>query len=222
MNTLVKCRKCGEPNWLVKNNNEKCAKCNTILRLGVTADPIAQSETASGGLWRDGELLVMATGNGLLKACVKCGTTQDLHEKRVKLTYFKGHNILISILISIPFLLLGGGWAVQYTVQPVDVSLCPQHKSNWLQGLKESGKLFLAGFALQMAAIIPISLPLGEISFLLTGLLSMAGFVCLIVSAWRLVKCNDPLRVRSHKDNYLWLVGADESYLKMLPKWVGK
>ena len=222
MFTLLKCRKCREANWFVKDLNENCAKCGMRLQPGVNADYVVTDTSAGKGLYRDGELLVLGVYNGLLQACVKCGSTKDLQQARVEFRYVQGRDIAATILtnaILLPF----GGWGAVWTVQPVDVPLCPQHwKGGWNTWWKDIGVWYAVSAVLFILPLIVDWLGLGSGFFQIAFYGMIIGGWLFIIGLFKHIAFNKPLKQWKKEGNYLWFSGASEEYLKLLPKLAKK
>ena len=161
-----------------------------------------------GGVWRDGQRLVMRKLALLPDRCVKCNAPAHGRRLRRNLSW---HNrwiyllILISILIYVIVAL-----CVRQTAK-IDVAICERHLSKRRSGIAAGWLVFLLSVGLFVAAFVPRE-P--------NPLLILSAMILFLVSLIYAVAVSRLVVPTLIDQEYVWLKGACPAYLDELPSWL--
>jgi len=156
-----------------------------------------------GGVWRDGDTLVMQKTARLPDRCIKCGLPANGSQLRKKLTWH--HPALVLLVLAGVLIYLIVALIVRKTAI-VEISLCEDHIRKHRIAVIGSWMIFLLGIVFMVLAISGESLG----TALFGMLLLFASAVC--AATWAKV-----VQVKKIDDFYIWLRGLDESFLALLP-----
>jgi hypothetical protein len=156
-----------------------------------------------GGVWRDGNTLVMLKTARLPDRCIKCGLPANGSHLRKKLTWH--HPALVLLVLAGVFIYLIVALIVRKTAT-VEISLCEDHVRKHRVAVTVSWMIFLLGIVLMILSISAESLGTAGFGMLLL----FASAIC--AGTWVKV-----VQVKKIDDNYIWLRGVDESFLVLLP-----
>lgn len=156
-----------------------------------------------GGVWRDGNTVVMHKTARLPDYCIKCGVEANGSHLRKKLRW---HHPALVLLILAGFLIYLIVALIVRKSATVDLSLCADHMRKHRTALIATWLMFLIGLAFMVLAIGAESG--GSAGF---GLLLLFGSVISALSWARVVT------VQKIDDNYVWLRSIDENFLARLP-----
>lgn len=203
----IKCGNCGLVNF---KSQETCKRCQAVLAEAAASTPSAnfssvqnERETAQtfGGVWQDKKRVVLHLSAPLPERCWKCNSSQDVAWNLYTLKHYPVYSIFTMLLV---------GFA-RYKKVGVEVGICGVHRARRKQRV-------LYGVLMLIAAVVMGFLGLAVES--LFALLIVAFL--LFFGACIYLACLDaPLSITKMKEPYIWLKGADESYLTSLPQWKG-
>lgn len=169
---------------------------------------------ADGGLWRDGNLLVMRKDALLPDRCLRCDSPAEGYRLKRNLSWHHPAwylivlaNLLIYVIVAL---------CIRKTAK-IEVPLCPIHRAKrrnailtgWLLALAGIG-LFIAGIALggtERESSLIVLVPVGAVVFLV-------GLFWGAIGAPPVV----PTRI---DDYYVWLKKVGPEFLGHLPVWPG-
>lgn len=171
--------------------------------LGYATPGAYQQASQSGGVWREGDQIMMHKLAMLPYACIKCGGEPDPRHLRKK---FYWHHPALALL-AIPGLLLYAivAMCVQKSAE-VTIPLCPLHRSRRLTFIWTAWGIVLAGVAcFFLAGALGSGWPAA-----FGGLLILGAAIFAVVA----VPVLKPKRI---DDTYAWFKGAGRVYLDQLP-----
>jgi hypothetical protein len=156
-----------------------------------------------GGVWRDGDMLVMQKTARLPERCIKCSLPTNGSHLRKKLAWH--HPALALLVLAGVLIYLIVAMIVRKTAV-VDISLCEDHLRKHRIAVIGTWLIFLLGIAFMVLAISAESL--GTAGF---------GMLLLFASAIAAATWAKVVHVKKIDDYYVWLRGVDESFLALLP-----
>jgi hypothetical protein len=156
-----------------------------------------------GGVWRDGDTVVMHKTARLPDYCIKCGVEANGTHLRKKLSW---HHPALALLVLAGLLIYLIVALIVRKSATVDLSLCADHLRKHRTAVIATWLMFLIGLAFMVLAIGAESG--GSAGF---GLLLLFGSAISALTWARVVT------VQKIDDNYVWLRRIDENFLAMLP-----
>jgi len=156
-----------------------------------------------GGVWRDGNTLIMHKTARLPDYCIKCGVEANGSHLRKKLSW---HHPAVSLLILAGVLIYLIVAMVVRKSATVEISLCEDHLHKHRTAVIGTWMTFLAGLGFMVLAIAAES-----------GGSALFGLLLLFTSFILALTWAKVVTVKKIDDYYLWLKGVDESFLSMLP-----
>ena len=211
-----KCPECGLVNF---TSDQNCKRCH-VLSPQVALQPSAPAGIVledgyvlppppnTGGVWRDGDTLVMTKDALLPDQCVKCNA--PAHGFRLKRS-LSWHHPALALLIFVALIIY---LIVAVTVSKratVYLGLCAEH-------VQRRRNLLIVGWAmLAIGLITPVVAFANE--YVGIGLL---GMVLLVVAVVWLVVILRVVKVKCIDDRYVWLKGIDPNYLAQFPSLQGQ
>ena len=216
----TKCRRCGSPLSLTLQQEGTAAVRETtriehetpnysaVPEYGLPPDAYAPPRLpygapfAEGGVWRDGNTLIMLKTTRLPDYCIKCGVAADGSHLTRKLSW---HHPALYLLIFAGLLIYAIVALIVRKSARIDVSLCEDHIRKHRTAVGVGWLVFLAGVAFIVFAIAQES-----------GGSALFGIALVFASAIysTFVKV---VRVKKIDDYYVWLLGIDEGILATLP-----
>ena len=166
--------------------------------------PMSQMPLATGGVWRDGKILVMHKQAVLPDRCVKCNAPANGDRLRRSLSW---HYPAIYLVILAGLLIYVIVALCVRKRAKIDVGICQAHRSRRRRGILAAWLVCLAGviaiFVGSIRATLVVLIPVG--SLMLLASLIMGVVISSIVSTKKI------------DDNYVWLKGVNYEYLAQLP-----
>jgi len=156
-----------------------------------------------GGVWRDGDTLVMLKTARLPDRCIKCGLPTNGSHLKKKLAWH--HPALALLVLAGVFIYLIVALIVRKTAV-VEISLCEEHIRKHRIAVIGTWLVFLLGIVFMILAVSAESL--GTAGF---------GMLLLFASAIGAATWARIVQVKKIDDHYIWLRGVDESFLAPLP-----
>ena len=156
-----------------------------------------------GGLWRDGDTLVMLKNARLPDRCIKCGLPTNGSHLKKKLAWH--HPALVLLVLAGVLIYLIVALIVRKTAV-VEISLCEDHIRKHRIAVIGTWLTFLLGIVFMVLAISAESL--GTAGF---------GMLLLFASAIGASTWAKVVQVKKIDDYYIWLRRVDESFLALLP-----
>jgi hypothetical protein len=204
--TSIKCGNCGLVNF---KSEATCKRCQSVLSSAGGA-PAAnfssvQSEReaaqTSGGVWQDKKKVVLHVSAPLPSRCWKCNSSNGFASKVYTLKHYPVYSLFTMLLI---------GFA-RYKKVGVELGLCSTHQAR-------RRKRTFYGISMLLAAVV-----MGFLGIAVEALfmLLVAAFILFFVGCVYLACLDAPASITKIKEPYIWLKGADESYLTSLPQWRG-
>jgi hypothetical protein len=204
----IKCGNCGLVNFKTET---ACKRCQAGLAEGgvhpsarvssLRAESTPEQTGGSGGVWRDRKKVVLHASAPLPERCLKCNGTEGMKRQVFSLKYYPAYNILTALLLGF----------TRYKVIGVEVGLCATHWAKRKQKTRRLIGMLVASIGLFILSIA-LDLPIGFI---------IAAMMLFFISCCCLATIGPPIAIAKMKDPYLWLKGADESYINTLPQWRG-
>lgn len=200
----IKCGNCGLTNFTTE---AVCKRCKFDLTgaapAAFTSLPQSEQEPAqtSGGVWQDRRKVVLHLSAPLPARCWQCNSSQDVTWQVYTLKHYPIYSIFTMLLI---------GFA-RYKKVGIEAGLCAVHRAKRKQK-KMRGVYMMAAAAVMFFLGIVV-----EALFMLT----VASFIIFFGSCIYLACIGDPLSVAKIKEPYIWLKGADDTFLNALPAWKG-
>ena len=156
-----------------------------------------------GGVWRDGDTLVMLKTARLPDRCIKCGLPTNGSHLKKKLAWH--HPALVLLVLAGVLIYLIVALIVRKTAV-VEISLCEDHIRKHRIAVIGTWLTFLLGIVFMVLAISAESL--GTAGF---------GMLLLFASAIGASTWAKVVQVKKIDDYYIWLRRVDESFLALLP-----
>ena len=211
-----KCAECGLVNFASDENCKRCHLPNPQLAVQpstpagiVLADGyVLPPPPSTGGVWRDGDTLVMTKDAQLPDRCVKCNA--PAHGFRLKRN-LSWHPAALVLLVFVALLLYVVIALVVSKRATVHLGLCAEHMQ------KRRNLLIVGWVMLAIGLITPVIAFANE--YFGIGILAM---VLVLVAAVWLVLVARVVRVKTIDDRYVWLRGIDPNYLAQLPSLPGQ
>lgn len=203
----IKCANCGLVNF---KSQETCKRCQSALAEAGTETPAAsisslrherESAQTRGGVWQDHKRVVMHLSAPLPDRCLKCNSSQDVMRKVYTLKHYPVYSLFTMLLI---------GFA-RYKKVGVEAGLCAAHRARRRQ--KTMWAIYIMAAAVVMF-FLGIAVEALFALFIVSFFLFFGG--CIYLAC-----LGDPLSITKIKEPYIWLKGADDSYLNALPQWRG-
>jgi hypothetical protein len=216
----TKCRRCGtslsvtsqqEGTTVVRDTTRiehETASYSTIPEYGLPPDAYAPPRLpyggpfAEAGVWRDGNTLIMLKTARMPDSCIKCGVPANGSHLTRKLSW---HHPALYLLIFAGLLIYAIVALIVRKSARIDVSLCEDHIRKHRTAVGVGWLVFLAGVAFIVFAVAQES-----------GGSALFGIALVFASAIYSTFLK-VVRVKRIDDNYVWLLGIDESVLTMLP-----
>ena len=202
----IKCSNCGLINFATETACKRCQAdlSETGVAPSASVSSLQQEREAaqtSGGVWRDQKKVVKHVQAHLPDRCLKCNSTDGLALKVYTLKHYPVYSLFTMLLI---------GFA-RYKKVGIQLGLCTAHRAKRRQKA-------LWGVYMMAAAVVMFFLGLSvEALFALF----IAAFILFFAACIYLASLGDPIAITKIKEPYIWLKGADESYLSALPPWRG-
>ena len=216
----TKCRRCGTSLSLTSQQEgiaavrettrieHERASYSAVPEYGLPPDAYAQprlpygGQFAEGGVWRDGKTLIMLKSARLPDYCIKCGVAANGSHLTRKLSW---HHPALYLLIFAGLLIYAIVALIVRKSARIEISMCEDHIRKHRTVVGVGWLVFVAGVAFIVFAIAQES-----------GGSALFGIALVFASAIysTFVKV---VRVKKIDDNYVWLLGIDESCLTMLP-----
>jgi hypothetical protein len=169
----------------------------------------------SGGVWREGQLIVVPTQAELPDVCVKCGEPADGWRWRKKLYW---HHPALFLLIIFPGLLIYVIVALCVRKKAtVGVGLCRAHRSHRNKWILATWMLTLGGIAGLVAGIAVAAGALGNQAAGYGMFVILAAMVMLIFAAVGGMRGARVLLPRKIDGPWAWYTGGGERFLRGLP-----
>ena len=156
-----------------------------------------------GGVWRDGDTLVMLKTARLPDRCIKCVLPTNGSHLKKKLAWH--HPALVLLVLAGVLIYLIVALIVRKTAV-VEISLCEDHIRKHRIAVIGTWLTFLLGIVFMVLAISAESL--GTAGF---------GMLLLFASAIGASTWAKVVQVKKIDDYYIWLRRVDESFLALLP-----
>jgi hypothetical protein len=156
-----------------------------------------------GGVWRDGDTLVLLKTARLPDRCIKCGLPTNGPHLKKKLAWH--HPALVLLVLAGVLIYLIVALIVRKTAV-VEISLCEDHIRKHRIAVIGTWLTFLLGIVFMVLAISAESL--GTAGF---------GMLLLFASAIGASTWAKVVQVKKIDDYYIWLRRVDESFLALLP-----
>ena len=156
-----------------------------------------------GGVWRDGDTVVMHKTARLPDYCIKCGVEANGSHLRKKLSWH--HPALVLLVLAGLLIYLIVALIVRKSAT-VDISLCAEHLRKHRTAVIATWSMFLAGLLFMVLAIAAESG--GSAGF---------GLLLLFASAISSLSWTRVVTVKKIDDHFVWLRGIGENFLAMLP-----
>lgn len=208
-------RRCGEcgrafvaDDLITLSGVSVCAECKPRLLQRLQEGALASGQ-ASGGLWREGKVLVLQRGAQLPPRCVRCNQPATW-QRPVKL-WWNPPWIYLTILLSLIVLLIVA--LVTRKMADVTVPLCEVHRQRRTMGRLIGWLTVVAGLVcsvLGFALIGSASSAIAAVAAIGGILVLLIGFVIGSRATWVLM----PKRIDA---DYVRLRGCCEAYLQPLP-----
>ena len=165
-----------------------------------------------GGVWQEGNLLVLHRDAVLPDVCVKCGAPAE--GCRLRKTYYWHHSgFYVLALVSIPIYAIVA-LCIRKRIT-VDMGLCPRHRSWRRKAMFIGWLLCLAGLACMIGGLV---LAAGGGSTADDGVfVVLAGVLALLGSAFWAIFAVRLLWPQKIDDTYAWFRGASPKFLRSLP-----
>ena len=156
-----------------------------------------------GGVWRDGDTVVMHKTARLPDYCIKCGVEANGSHLRKKLSW---HHPALALLVLAGLLIYLIVALIVRKSATVDISLCAEHLRKHRTAVIATWLMFLAGLVFMGLAIAAESG--GSAGF---------GLLLLFASAISLLAWTRVVTVKKIDDHFVWLRGIGDNFLAMLP-----
>lgn len=164
-------------------------------------------EPTCGGLWREGELLVMHRLAPLPSRCIRCNT--PIGEKRLRMTLHWCHPVWYSFILCNPILGLIVAAAAS-RLATIEVGLCDRHRRSRRRWIVGGLIQILAGCVFFFSALVVQPLPEAAPMVLAAFLLGVTGSVSAILISRPVV----PQRITG---SHVWLKLVSPQMLDELP-----
>ena len=187
----VRCRVCSLNN---RDGVTKCVRCGESLS---PAEP-------GGGVWREGDVLVVKKDAALPDRCVRCNGRADGAMLKQK---YQWHHPALYILAPFALLIYALVALVIRKTATLHVGICRQHLTSRKRGHLGSALLAIAGVVSLFVAIEG------------GGFFGWGGLTLLLAAAvWGTIGTR-LLSVKGIDDHFVRLTGAHPAYLSSLPAW---
>ena len=211
-----KCPECGLVNFASDENCKRCHVLNTQVALqpGAPAGIVLEDGYVlppppnTGGVWRDGNTLVMTKDALLPDQCVKCNA--PTHGYRLKRN-FSWHPPVLALLIFVGLIVYVLVAAFVSKRATVHIGVCTEH-------MQRRRNLLIVGWSmLAIGLITPVIAFANEY----VGI-ALLGMLLVVVAAIWLVLAARVVKVKCIDDRYVWLKGIDPNYLAQFPSLQGQ
>jgi hypothetical protein len=170
-----------------------------------TSSEVPTRSATSLGVWRRGDLLIVAHKTALPDRCVKCNAPVDQERMRFRLSWYPPIALAGLLLGVLPFLLIV---LVTRKKMTVHVGVCDQHRARRRLGLWVGYLGALAGIGLMI-----VSATSGTVN----GWLFLGGITVLAATVIYVIRTTPIIRPKRIDKQLAWLRGACPEYLAALP-----
>jgi drug/metabolite transporter (DMT)-like permease len=167
----------------------------------------ASPADGNGGIWRDGNVLVLLPDATLPHRCVKCNEPAEPPTRERKVYW---HNPWIYVLVLLNLLIYAVVALIVRKKAVIAPGLCPTHKARRRTGIAVGWVLFLGGLAL-----VFIGFGQGSANSGFSGLVLLLASALTAVYATRILR---PVRIDS---SYVRLKGCGSGFLDSMPPFAG-
>jgi hypothetical protein len=168
-----------------------------------------------GACWSSGNRLVMLNDAATPDRCIKCNAPANGYCWSKKLYWHHPALSLLAIVGLLPYALVA--MCVRQSAF-VRIALCPVHRRKRRWAILGLIVTIFGGIAMMGGGIDLLSLP--QSNHVLGGVVLALSFVVFIGGLVMLMRFN-PVRPRKMENGYVWLSGANQTFLETLPGVVG-
>ena len=164
----------------------------------------ASPESTDGGVWRDGDILVMHKQAVLPDRCIKCNSPADGDRLRRKLSWHHPGWFLL-VLVSL-WIYIIVALCIRHKAT-IDIGICEQHRARRRNGIIAAWLVALAGI---------VAIVIGASNNSLAGLIALGAVLILASLIMGLVFSNivSPKKIDEY---YVWLKNVNPEYLAQFP-----
>jgi hypothetical protein len=171
----------------------------------------SRPDGTTGGVWRDGAILVAALNAQLPDRCVKCNGSAAEPTKTRKVFW---HHPAVYLLVLINVLIYAVVGVMVRKKVLVAAGLCAAHQKRRRVGLMVAW----SGFAAGMAGLLVIATEAGNRSLDAVGVIAVVAMLPAILVGMRMARV---VYARKIDKEYSWLKGCGPEFLDSLPQFPG-
>jgi hypothetical protein len=182
----------------------------------VVVDPLVIE--SSGGVWRDGKLLVMHKQAVLPDRCVKCN--QPARGRRLKRSLSWHHPGYFLAVLAGVWVYIIVALVVRHTAK-IEIGMCDVHRRKRWQAIATSWLLALVGILAMFGGAMLDDAPAAWLSWMMTPWLILGGIALFFGGMIYAVTVVPPVAPQKIDKEYVWLKKVDPAFVAEFPPITG-